>query len=121
MKGLSQFKSFDFVGFSVGKVYKVVGISDWIDRDTDNHIGKRVTAVITQDNTSYAFKNGQAFTNLYEKLTFKVAGEANVSIGDIVVPVDAVARCYGEYNNMLSIVCKGIRVVPPQEAPKTKE
>ena len=102
MKGLSQFKSFDFVGFSVGKVYKVVGISDWADHDTGHHLGKRVT-------------------NLFERLTFKIAGDAGVAIGDIVIPVDVVARCYGDYNNMLSVTCKGIRVVPPQEASKAKE
>ena len=123
MKGLSQFKSFDFAGFSVGKVYQVVGISDWIDRDTGNHIGKRVTVVITQDNTAYVFKSGQMFTNIYEKLVFKVASDANnFAVGDSVVPIDAVARCYGDYNNLLSITCKGIRVVPPQtEVPKAKE
>lgn len=121
MKGLSQFKSFDFVGFSVGKVYKVVGISDWADHDTCHHLGKRVTIVIAQDNTRYEFKNGQMFTNLFERLTFKIAGDAGVAIGDIVIPVDVVARCYGDYNNMLSVTCKGIRVVPPQEASKAKE
>ena len=43
------------------------------------------------------------------------------AIGDIVIPVDAVARCYGEYSNQLSIVCKGVQTVPTQQAmPKAK-
>lgn len=122
MKGLAQFKSFNFSAFSIGKIFQVVAVGDWNDHDTGNHLGKRITVVITQDDTQYMFKNGQAFTNLFERLTFKVAGDASVAIGDVVIPVDAVARCYGDYNNMLSVTCKGIRVVPPQtEVPKAKE
>ena len=44
-----------------------------------------------------------------------------MAIGDTVIPVDAVARCYGEYSNQLSIVCKGVQIVQPQQAmPKVK-
>ena len=121
MKGLAQFKSFNFSAFSIGKIFQVVAVGDWNDHDTGNHLGKRITVVITQDDTQYMFKNGQAFTNLFERLTFKVMCDANVAIGDIIIPVDAVARCYGDYSNQLSITCKGIRVVPPQEASKAKE
>lgn len=121
MKGLAQFKSFNFSAFSIGKIFQVVAVGDWNDHDTGNYLGKRITVVITQDNTRYEFKNGQMFTNVFERLTFKVTGDASVAIGDIIVPVDAVARCYGDYNNMLSVTCKGIRVVPPQEASKAKE
>lgn len=121
MKGLNQFRRFDWAGFASDKTFQVVSVAEWNDHDTGSRLGKRITVVIAQDNTRYEFKNGQMFTNLFERLTFKVAGDANIAIGDNVVPVDAVALCYGEYNNMLSIVCKGIRVVPPQEAPKAKE
>lgn len=123
MKGLGQFRRFDWQNFSSGKVYQVVGITDWLDRDTGKRLGKRVDVVITADDTQYEHRNGEQFTNLYERLTFKAEGntEIAVSIGDIVVPVDAVARCYGDYNNQLSVTCKGIRVVPPQQAmPKAK-
>ena len=79
--------------------------------------------VITSDNTQYEHRNGEQFTNLYQRLTFKIEGSAavDVAIGDIVIPVDAVARCYGEYSNQLSIVCKGVQTVPTQQAmPKAK-
>lgn len=121
MKGLNQFRRFDWNGFASDKIFQVVSVADWADHDTGHHLGKRVTVVITQDNTRYAFKEGQMFTNLFERLTFKVTRDTSVAIGDIMVPIDAVARCYGEFNNQLSVTCKGIRVVPPQEAPKAKE
>ena len=101
MKGLGQFRQFDWAGFSAGKAYQVVGVSDWLDRDTGKRLGKRVD----------------------ERLTFKIEGSAavDVAIGDTVIPVDAVARCYGEYSNQLSIVCKGVQIVQPQQAmPKVK-
>lgn len=124
MKGLGQFRQFDWAGFSEGKTYQVVGISDWIDRDTGKRMGKRVDVVITADNTHYESRNGEQFTNLYQRLTFKIEGSAavDVSVGDTVIPVDAVARCYGDYSNQLSITCKGIRIIPAQQsAPKVKE
>lgn len=123
MKGLGQFRQFDWAGFSAGKAYQVVGVSDWLDRDTGKRLGKRVDVVITSDNTQYEHRNGEQFTNLYQRLTFKIEGSAavDVAIGDTVIPVDAVARCYGEYSNQLSIVCKGVQIVQPQQAmPKVK-
>ena len=124
MKGLGQFRHFDWDGFSEGKTYQVVGISDWMDRDTGKRLGKRVDVVITTDNTQYEYRNGTRYTNLYERLTFKVEGntEIAVAIGDTVTPVDAVARCYGDYSSQLSITCKGIQVIQPQQpAQKVKE
>lgn len=124
MKGLGQFRRFDWQNFSSGKVYQVVGIADWMDRDTGKRLGKRVDVVITADNTHYESRNGEQFTNLYQRLTFKIEGSAavDVTIGDTVVPVDAVARCYGDYSNQLSITCQGIRVIQPQQpAQKVKE
>ena len=123
MKGLGQFRRFDWENFSIGKTYQVVGIADWMDRDTGKRLGKRVDVVIVEDNTQYEYRNGTQYTNLYERLTLKVEGAVavDVTIGDTVVPVDAVARCYGDYSNQLSVTCKGIRVVPPQQViPKAK-
>ena len=31
MKGLGQFRRFDWENFSIGKTYQVVGIADWMD------------------------------------------------------------------------------------------
>ena len=123
MKGLGQFRQFDWAGFSAGKAYQVVGVSDWLDRDTGKRLGKRVVGSNNHVNTQYEHRNGEQFTNLYQRLTFKIEGSAavDVAIGDIVIPVDAVARCYGEYSNQLSIVCKGVQTVPTQQAmPKAK-
>lgn len=124
MKGLGQFRQFDWEAFSTGKTYQVVGLSDWQDRDTGKRLGKRVDVVIVEDNTQYVSRNGEQYTNLYGRLTFKVEGntEVAVSIGDIAAPVGAVARCYGEFNNQLSITCKGIRIIPVQQpTQKVKE
>ena len=124
MKGLGQFRQFNWAGFSEGKTYQVVGISDWLDRDTGKRLGKRVDVVIIEDNTPYEYRSGTQYTNLYERLTFEVEGsmEVAVSIGDIAAPVNAVARCYGDYSNQLSITCQGIRVIQPQQpAQKVKE
>ena len=72
MKGLGQFRQFNWAGFSEGKTYQVVGISDWLDRDTGKRLGKRVDVVIIEDNTPYEYRSGTQYTNLYERLTFKV-------------------------------------------------
>lgn len=120
MKGLGQFRRFDWDAFTNGKAYQVVGISDWIDHDTGKRLGKRVDTVITRDDTPYEYKRGEQFTNLYERVTFKVEGVADVAIGMTVIPVDVTARCYGEYQNQLSVTCKGLRVIPPQLEQKTK-
>ena len=75
-----------------------------------------INSNITMDTTSYEFRRGEQFTNLYEKITFKVEGDAEAPIGATVIPVEAVARCYGDYQNQLSVVCKALRVVPQAPA-----
>lgn len=123
MKGLGQFRRFDWDGFSRDKVFQVVAISDWKDRETGKRLGKKVEVVIAKDETLYEFRNGEQFTNRLSRLTFKTEGNVdNIAIEDTVIPVEATARCYGEYNNDLSITCKAIRVVQPQQpAQKVKE
>ena len=124
MKGLGQFRRFDWDGFSRDKVFQVVAISDWKDRETGKRLGKKIDVVITKDETAYEFRNGEQFTNRLSRLSFKTEGNVdnNIAIEDTVIPVEATARCYGEYNNDLSITCKGIRVVRPQPTgQKSKE
>ena len=101
MKGLGQFRQFDWAGFSAGKAYQVVGVSDWLDRDTGKRLGKRVDVVITSDNTQYEHRNGEQFTNLYQRLTFKIEGSAavDVAIGDIVISMDHVRAQAAEYGH----------------------
>ena len=115
MKGLGQFRLFDWDGFSRDKIFQVVAIADWKDRETGKRLGKKIDVVIVRDGTAYEFRNGEQFTNRLARLTFKIEGNVdNVAIEDTVMPVEATAKCYGEYNNDLSIICKGIRVIQPQ-------
>ena len=115
MKGLGQFRRFDWDGFSRDKIFQVVAIADWKDRETGKRLGKKIDVVIVRDGTAYEFRNGEQFTNRLAWLTFKIEGNVdNVAIEDTVMPVEATAKCYGEYNNDLSIICKGIRVIQPQ-------
>lgn len=116
MKGLAQFRRFDWENFSKGKTFQVTAVSNWTDHDTGKHLGRRVESVITTDTTAYEFRRGEQFTNLYEKITFKVEGDTEAPIGATVIPVEAVARCYGDYQNQLSVVCKALRVVPQAPA-----
>lgn len=120
MKGLAQFRKFDWENFSKGKTFQVTAVSNWTDHDTGKHLGRRVESVITMDTTSYEFRRGEQFTDLYEKITFKVEGDAEAPIGATVIPVEAVARCYGDYQNQLSVVCKALRVVPQAPAAAAK-
>mgnify|MGYP005756591925 FL=1 len=123
MKGLGQFRRFDWDGFSRDKIFQVVAIADWKDRETGKRLGKKIDVVISKDETPYEFRNGEQFTNRVSRLSFKTEGNVdNIAIEDTVIPVEATARCYGEYNNDLSITCKGIRVVYPQPTgQKSKE
>lgn len=51
-------------------------------------------------------------TNLFEKMTFKVAkSRVDVKVHDIVMPVHPVATIYGDYQNQLSIKADDVVVV----------
>ncbi len=51
---------------------------------------------------------------MFEKLTFKVARDINVSEGDAVIPVDPQITIYGEFRNQLSVKCADIKVMKPR-------
>lgn len=78
MKGLNQFQAFDWDSFSQGKSFVVTGISEYQDYDTKKHLGTKVDCVIASDNTQYSFKEGESFTNRYEKISFKVSKDVVV-------------------------------------------
>lgn len=112
MKNLNQFNSFDWEAFATGKVFRVVGASEWVDYESKTHLGTRVTVAIIEDNTAYKpGRDGNVSTNLLEKITFKVSKDITVPPGSVVVPVNAVATIYGEFRNQLSVKADGIRVV----------
>lgn len=115
MKKLSQFMRFDFAAFSQGKVYRVVGTSEWVDYSTKAHMGTKVDVAIIKDDTQYKQKEGENVTNLFEKLTFKVRKDVNVPMNAHVIPVNAVGTVYGEYRNQLSITADDIQVRIPNK------
>lgn len=110
MKHLSFFNNFDFEHFSKGKVFSVVDYSTWVDRDTKKLLGTIVNVVILQDETYYG--EDRAGTNKYEKLRFKVRDKQLILSADTqVVPVNPIARVYGDFNNLLSVTCDDVKVV----------
>lgn len=121
MKGLGQFRRFDWQSFAEGKTFQVVAVADWVDRDTGKRVGRRIDVVITEDNTAYEFKKGEQFSNIYERLTFKVNGATDAAIGTTVIPIGVTARCYGDYQTQLSVTCNSLKTIQPQAGQKVKE
>ncbi len=115
MKGLNQFVAFDWDRFAEGKVFVVTNVSEYTDYETKNHLGTKVEAVIAVDRTPYAFKDGKQFSNLYEKITFKVAKDVKVPLESRVKPKGVTATIYGEYRNLLSVKCQDIAVATSKE------
>lgn len=48
---------------------------------------------------------------MFEKITFKVAAEIDVPLNVEIVPINPVAKVYGEYRNQLSVTADDIQVV----------
>ncbi|SFI40105.1 hypothetical protein SAMN04487830_1591 [Pseudobutyrivibrio sp. OR37] len=117
MKGLAQFVTFDAEAFFAGKTLVVTKLEENTDYKTKVHLGTKVECVIIDDKTPYVFKEGNQFTNRYEKVTFKLEKDINIPLEAKVVPKGMKAKVYGEYRNLLSITCDDLVVVTPQ--PKT--
>lgn len=116
MKFLSQFTKFDFDRFSEGKEYMVVEAIPWLENNTKRLLGTTVSVVIITDKTQYSdVKPGN---NRYEKLNFKVKKQVNVSPDTRVIPVNPIAKVYGDYNNLLSVTCDDIKVIEPSKGQK---
>lgn len=115
MKGLNQFLMFNFTAFAEGKQFIVTSVSEYQDYDTKAHLGTKVDCIIAVDKTPYKFKEGEEFTNRFEKITFKVSKDVNIPIESRVIPKNVVASIYGEYRNQLSCKCSDIEVVIPKE------
>ena len=116
MKYLSQFSTFDFERFSFGKVFLVISTSDWKDYQSKKILGTSVDVVVISDNTIYS--DGETGSNRYERLRFKVKKHIDVQPDTCVAPINAVAKIYGDYNNLLSVVCDDIRVIEPTKGQK---
>ena len=112
MKKLKMFTRFDIDAFLKGKQLVSTGIAPWTNYETGELQGTKIEAVIYKDKTDYGpAKDGEVVTNIFEKVTFKVPHEVSVPIGVEIIPVNAVATIYGEYNNQLSITAEDIQVV----------
>lgn len=112
LKKLNQFLKFDWEGFAKGKAFRVTGSKEWVDYTTKVHMGTKIEAVITKDDTPYKQKEGEQVTNAYEKLTFKVGKDMNIPAGTFVMPVGVTATVYGDYRNQLSVTADDIRILP---------
>lgn len=115
MKGLNQFLVFDWDAFAYGKQFVVTGLSDYQDFESKAHLGTKVECVIASDKTPYSFKDGKAFTNRFEKITFKISKDVNVPLETRVFPKNVVATIYGEFRNQLSVKCEDIDIVATKE------
>lgn len=118
MRGLTQFRSFDYERFTKDKVLVVTGISPWTDFATQSPLGTKVEVAIFRDKTEYKSKDGEAISNLYEKFFVKVPKAVSVPLNSVVVAVNPVATIYGDYQNQLSVKADDIQVVQPQTASK---
>lgn len=107
MKKLGMFTTFDWNAFAKGKRFVCTGCSEWKDFDTQQHLGTRVEAVIAADTTDY----GEEVTNLYEKVTFKIAKDTAVPLNAEIQPKGVTATVYGEFRNQLSCTVDDIAII----------
>lgn len=112
MKGLSKFQKMDFEGFAKGKQFMSVSVKPWKNYETGEILGTKLESVIVKDKTDYGLsKDGEMISNLFEKITFKVAAEIDVPLNVEIIPINPVAKVYGEYRNQLSVTADDIQVV----------
>lgn len=118
MKGLKQFLNFDWPNFGKDKRFLVVGVGNYVEYGTNNKLGSKIDTVIVEDTTNYTYKDkDKPFTNLYEKLSFKVTKDIEVPLNSIIAPAGEIkATVFGDYNNQLSVICSDIKIVEPTKA-----
>lgn len=111
MKRLNIFTYFALEEFCKGKRFMSIGQQEWKDFKTGNILGTKVETVIVQDKTDYGVQDGEAVSNLYEKLTIKVPKKISVPMNVEIKMVNAVATVYGDFRNQLSVVADDIEVI----------
>lgn len=111
VKALGQFLHFDMKAFLDGKSLVVVDCGPWVDFDSKQVVGTKVTVVITEDRTDYrARKDGGTVTNVFEKFAVKVGHSVDLDVGVKVELVNPVGSVYGDYQSNLS--CRADDVLP---------
>ena len=107
LKKLKKGLKFDAVWFFRGKTLTATASRPWVDFDSKEELGTKVDVVITKDTTDYG---DPAISNLFEKLTIKVARKIEVPVGSIVMPVDPECTVYGTYGENLSVKASDLRI-----------
>lgn len=111
LKKLNRFQYMDLECFFDGKRFRVVGKQPWIDYKTKERIGTKIEVVIFVDKTDYGCEEGEFVSNIYEKLVFKVPKEVDVPMDAEIRATNPEGTVYGEFRNLLSIVCDDIEIV----------
>lgn len=100
--------------FFKGKTFLTTDVKPLTEYGVKNPkiIGTKVEVVIWENNTEYDGKDGGSVSNKFEKLLFKTSKDliGKIPVNCYVVPVNPVAKVYGEYNNQLSITCDDITI-----------
>ena len=91
------------------------GIQPMKDPETGNRIGTKVASVIIKDRTDYGIsEDGTKVSNLFEKIVFKVPKIIDIPINVEIIPINPVAKVWGEFQNQLSVRADDIQVVSKQ-------
>lgn len=123
LKKLSQFMKFDLDAFLAGKELECNEVKELVDYETKKHLGTRVTAVITKDNTQYKTIDGKPVSNRYKTFYINVLKDVDVPIDAKIMPLKVVkATAYSpdkdkdgkssQYKTELSVTCEDIRIIP---------
>lgn len=112
MRFLSMFTHFDLEAFLAEKTLIVTGVSDWFDyEDKSKLLGSKISTVIYEDNTIYG---DYQESNRFERLVIKVPKRIDVTdvpLDSRVVPINGVAKIWGEHHSNLSITADDIEVI----------
>ncbi|MEL7657144.1 MAG: hypothetical protein AAGU75_14705 [Bacillota bacterium] len=116
MKFLNQFLKFDWASFAKDKRFLTVGIREWNNFETKEHLGTRVDTIICRDNTNYNVREGEIGSNIYEKITFKVPKDIDIPMNVEIQPNNVDAIVYGDHRNQLSVTAGDVVVMSKKEA-----
>lgn len=113
MRYLGMFTHFDLDAFLAEKTLIVTEVSDWFDyEDKSKLLGTKISTVIYEDSTFYGNNNQKS--NRFERLVIKVPKKIDVTdvpLDSRVVPVNGVAKIWGEHHSNLSITADDIEVI----------
>lgn len=102
---MAQFLIFCWTAFTFGKIFTVTEIRPWTDYAAKKPLGWIVDVAITADKTAYKFEDGEASSNIYEKLSFKCVMQPMVNVSDEMLPVNPVYSIWGDFHNNFSVKC----------------